>query len=287
MNFDRIILLPYISKIQLSFSLIGIFFYLSIAFLFFFYYNSICFLREEIFSFILLNSVFSLIELFIDDANYRILFTYSTQVILFSLLLLHINKCFTQKKIVENIEDLELKNKIYVILIFMLIFFPFDFYFNLQVIEKCALDIVKVVLTVFLYFFIFKRIKLIQQRLKEQQIKSKNAVNYAMDSKENYYLKMTKTINTMYQVGFLFFTIYLSVKIYLLYNYNEVIEFIAKFGDYFGIACLMLAELLFFFCSNKIELEKGIRKGRFNNKIKKFVIIKIFNQEDIDDIINF
>lgn len=287
MNFDRIYLLPKISKIQISFSLIGILFYFSIIILFFFYYNSICFIKEEIFSFILLKSVFSLIELFIENDNFRTIFIYISEIILFYLLLIHINKCFTQKKIIEDIKDLEINDKTYILLIFMLSIFPFEYYFKLQIAESCAQNVIKIILIAFLYNYINKRIKLMIERLTEQKIKSKIDINYMPGSKENYYLKMIRTINSMYLAGIILFIIFFSIKIYLLFNYNEIVEYFGNFADYTGLAFIILAELLFFFCSNKLELEKGIRKDKINNNIRKFVVIKIFNQDDLDENINF
>ena len=286
MNLDRIYLLPYISKIQISFSLVGIFFYLFIIIIFFLYSNCIFFIKEEIFSFIFLKSLCSLIELFIDDEIYRIFFIYISQTILFVLLLLHINKCLTQKKIIEDTKDLELNDKLYIILIYLLSFFPFESFFSLQVQEMFFQNAVKIVAGIILYRHINKKINILTDRLKQQQIKAKNDVNHFMGYKENYYLKMISTINSMYLTGLFLFIIYISINIYLLYNFNEIIKFVGKFFDFGAFAFIILAQLLFFFCSNKIELEIIFKKGKLNSGFKKFVImnvIKIFNQEDTDE----
>ena len=287
MNLDRIFLLPNISKIQLSFSLIGILFYFSIIILFLFYYNCIILIKEEIFSFIFITSVLSLIEIFIDNETFRSLFIYITQIIAFSLLLAYLNKCLTQKIIVEDIKDLEINDKIYILLIFMLCSFPFQSFLDLQIFERYVQYILKMVLAALLYYLIYKRMKLIIERLNEQKLESKNENNYLMGSKENYYVKMIKTINMMYLIGFILLIFFMGIKIYMLHIYTEYIEYFGKTVYYSGFSSIILAELLLFFCINKLELENGIRKGKINSSIKKFVIVKIFNQDDNDENINF
>mgnify|MGYP006873154706 CR=1 FL=1 len=278
MNLDRIFLLPNISKIQLSFSLIGILFYFSIIILFLFYYNCIILIKEEI---------LSLIEIFIDNETFRSLFIYITQIIAFSLLLAYLNKCLTQKIIVEDIKDLEINDKIYILLIFMLCSFPFQSFLDLQIFERYVQYILKMVLAALLYYLIYKRMKLIIERLNEQKLESKNENNYLMGSKENYYVKMIKTINMMYLIGFILLIFFMGIKIYMLHIYTEYIEYFGKTVYYCGFSSIILAELLLFFCINKLELENGIRKGKINSSIKKFVIVKIFNQDDNDENVNF
>ena len=287
MNLDRIFLLPNISKIQLSFSLIGILFYFSIIILFLFYYNCIILIKEEIFSFIFITSVLSLIEIFIDNETFRSLFIYITQIIAFSLLLVYLNKCLTQKIIVEDTKDLEINDKIYILLIFMLCSFPFQSFLDLQIFERYVQYILKMVLAALLYYLIYKRMKLIIERLNEQKLESKKENNYLMGSKENYYVKMIKTINMMYLIGFILLILFMGIKIYMLHIYTEYIEYFGKTVYYSGFSSIILAELLLFFCINKLELENGIRKGKINSSIKKFVIVKIFNQDDNDENINF
>ena len=283
MDLGRIYVLPNIIKMQINFSLVGIFFYFTNIILFLFYYNCIVFIKEEIFSFIFLKSITFLIELFIDDHISRYLFKYWSQVIVFSLLLLHINKCLTQKKIIENIKDLEISDKIYIMLIYMLSFFPYEFMFELQFFERVLQLVIKIVLAIYFYSYVDKKIKIMLDRLREQQIKSKNEINYLMGCKENYYLKMLRTINSMYLTALILYICTMLIYISLLYNLNEFVKIVGKFCFFGAFAIIILAQLLFFFCSNKIELEKAFRKGKLNSGIKKFMIIKIFNQGDLDE----
>ena len=289
MNFDRIYILPQINKIQFSFSLIGIFFYISLIILFFFYYNCLFFIKEGIFSFILIKSLVSFIEVFIESDIFRTIFLYISQVILFFLLLIHLNKCLIQRKIVEDIKDLEINDKKYILLIYIICFFPFELCFDFQLIENLCHIILKIILCVLLYGQIDKRIKLMMEKLNEKQIKAKGDLNYVLGQRENYYLKMLKTIDSMILFGFILFILYYSLNICLISNNNEFIKFISELANDAAIASICLSQLLFFFCSNKIELERGLRKSRLNGKLKKFVIIKIFNQgnqEDVDENYN-
>ena len=283
MDLGRIYVLPNIIKIQINFSLVGIFFYLTNIILFLFYYNCIVFIKEEIFSFIFLKSITFLIELFIDDHVSRYLFKYFSQVIVFSFLLFHINKCLTQKKIIEDIKGLEINDKIYIMLIYMLSFFPYEFMFEFQFFERVLQLVIKMVLAIYFYSYVDKKIKIMLDRLREQQIKSKNEINYLMGCKENYYLKMLRTINSMYLTALILYICTMLIYISLLYNLNEFVKIVGKFCFFGAFAIIILAQLLFFFCSNKIELEKAFRKGKLNSGIKKFMIIKIFNQVDLDE----
>ena len=106
------------SKIQLHFSLVGIFFYFSIVFIFLYYLDNSSFIKDEIFSFIFIKSLSSLIGLFITDEIYKAIFSYISQVISFGLILSHINKSITQKIIVDNIKGLRINDKIYIVLIY-------------------------------------------------------------------------------------------------------------------------------------------------------------------------
>jgi hypothetical protein len=202
-------------------------------------------------------------------------------------LLVYLNKCLTQKIIVEDTKDLEINDKIYILLIFMLCSFPFQSFLDLQIFERYVQYILKMVLAALLYYLIYKRMKLIIERLNEQKLESKNENNYLMGSKENYYVKMIKTINMMYLIGFILLIFFMGIKIYMLHIYTEYIEYFGKTVYYCGFSSIILAELLLFFCINKLELENGIRKGKINSSIKKFVIVKIFNQDDNDENINF
>ena len=200
-------------------------------------------------------------------------------MISFILILIHINKCITQKKIVDNIKDLKIMDKAYIIFIYMLCFFPVESFIQLQIYEILFINITRVILTILLYYHINKKIRLLLERLKQQKMKSKNDVDNLIGNKEIYYIKMIKTINSMYFKAFILFILYIIANAYLIYSSNEIINFFTKFFYFFSIIFIILAELLFFFCSNRIELEKGFRNEKFKNNLNKF---KIINQEDSD-----
>ena len=50
---------------------------------------------------------------------------------------------------------------------------------------------------------------------------------------------------------------------------------------------ISLAQLLFFYCSNKIELEQSLKRNKVNDTFKKFVRVKIFNIDDADENSSF
>jgi len=289
MNFDRIYILPITSKLHFSLSFIGIFFYLSIMILFSFYYNCLFLIKEEIFSYILLKSLFSLIESAIESDEIRMVFVFITQIILFSLLLFHLDRCFTQKKIVEDITDLEIKEKNYIILIYILCLIPFDSYFTILTSEMIAQNIIKAALIIMFYKSIEKKIKIMIDRLNQQQAKSTkvNKNSDILENNENYYIEMLQSINSMYSAGAVLFVFCFLINIYTSYYQNELIQYFSEMVKDSALFFISLAQLLFFYCSNKIELEQSLKKNKINDAFKKFVKIKIFNQDDADENSSF
>jgi hypothetical protein len=289
MNFDRIYILPITSKLHFSLSFIGIFFYLSIMILFSFYYNCLFLIKEEIFSYILLKSLFSLIESAIESDEIRMVFVFITQIILFSLLLFHLDRCFTQKKIVEDTTDLEIKEKNYIILIYILCLIPFDSYFTILTSEMIAQNIIKAALIIMFYKSIEKKIKIMIDRLNQQQAKSTkvNKNSDILENNENYYIEMLQSINSMYSAGAVLFVFCFLINIYTSYYQNELIQYFSEMVKDSALFFISLAQLLFFYCSNKIELEQSLKKNKINDAFKKFVKIKIFNQDDADENSSF
>ena len=289
MNFDRIYILPITSKLHFSLAFIGIFFYLSIIILFSFYYNCLFLIKEEIFSYILLKSLFSLIESAIESDEIRMVFVFITQIILFSLLLFHLDRCFTQKKIVEDITDLEIKEKNYIILIYILCLIPFDSYFTILTSEMIAQNIIKAALIIMFYKSIEKKIKIMIDRLNQQQAKSTkvNKNSDILENNENYYIEMLQSINSMYSAGAVLFVFCFLINIYTSYYQNELIQYFSEMVKDSALFFISLAQLLFFYCSNKIELEQSLKKNKINDAFKKFVKIKIFNQDDADENSSF
>ena len=289
MNFDRIYILPITSKLHFSLSFIGIFFYLSIMILFSFYYNCLFLIKEEIFSYILLKSLFSLIESAIESDEIRMVFVFITQIILFSLLLFHLDRCFTQKKIVEDTTDLEIKEKNYIILIYILCLIPFDSYFTILTSEMIAQNIIKAALIIMFYKSIEKKIKIMIDRLNQQQAKSTkvNKNSDILENNESYYIEMLQSINSMYSAGAVLFVFCFLINIYTSYYQNELIQYFSDMVKDSALFFISLAQLLFFYCSNKIELEQSLKKNKINDAFKKFVKIKIFNQDDADENSSF
>ena len=289
MNFDRIYILPITSKLHFSLSFIGIFFYLSIMILFSFYYNCLFLIKEEIFSYILLKSLFSLIESAIESDEYRMVFVFITQIILFTLLLFHLDRCFTQKKIVEDTTDLEIKEKNYIILIYILCLIPFDSYFTLLTSEMIVHNLIKAALIIMFYKNIEKKIKIMIDRLNQQHAKSTkvNKNSEILENNENYYIEMLQSINSMYSAGAVLFVFCFLINIYTSYYQNELIQYFSEMVKDSALFFISLAQLLFFYCSNKIELEQSLKKNKINDAFKKFVKIKIFNQDDADENSSF
>ena len=230
-----------------------------------------------------------MIESAIESDEIRMVFVFITQIILFSLLLFHLDRCFTQKKIVEDITDLEIKEKNYIILIYILCLIPFDSYFTILTSEMIAQNIIKAALIIMFYKSIEKKIKIMIDRLNQQQAKSTkvNKNSDILENNENYYIEMLQSINSMYSAGAVLFVFCFLINIYTSYYQNELIQYFSDMVKDSALFFISLAQLLFFYCSNKIELEQSLKKNKINDAFKKFVKIKIFNQDDADENSSF
>ena len=148
-------------------------------------------------------------------------------------------------------------------------------------------NIIKIALIFMMYKHIDKNIKLMIGRLNQQQIKLKTEHNNNFENNENYYIEMLKSINSMHCAGAVLFIFCFSLKIYNSYYRNDITDGFSHMVRDSAIFFICLAQLLFFYCSNKIEIENSFKRNKFNETIKKLRIIKIFNQDDADESTNF
>ena len=266
--------------IQFFFSILGILFYFALIFLFKFYYNCLIFITEKIFTFILLNSLTSLITLFIEIPLKKYLFVYISGTIQFYLVISFINKCLTSDKFSKDSKNFEINYQIYIVLIYMICSFPFTKIFVTFEKNLFEQNAVKMILTVLLYEHIREKLYNILDYLDEKKLNTNEKDVYLPYMKAHYYHKIIKTINSIFFISFILFIILLIIKILdNLINYKLTFQYSSLFVNLLAIYFLIIGCILFFYPLNKSQLEKH-KKGDKKESIddlnsQKFRVIDV------------
>ena len=269
------------------FSIIGVFFYISLILLFGFYYKCLIFIKENIFTFILVNSLTPLISLFINNPIYKNVFSFLSQTIQFSLILYFIDKCFTSPNLSKDKKDFEISYKIYIILIFMISSFPF--YNYLELFEKTIFDqnVIRMVPIILLYEQIREKFQILFDYLNEKKVKPNDSdmpheIVY-------YYYNIFKIISKMFYTSFFLFFLYLGLKLFgkHAFNFKTTFEYICLFINLFAIYSLVVGCILLFYSINRNKLErpeKNLKRKDALEDLETFRVIEIdCSQEDIDE----
>ena len=110
---------PIYFYIHLFFVFLGAILYICLVVLFKIYYKISSFIKLEIFTFIILNSFKSFLEITLSPSITKEFILYVIGIIEFYLILSYLNKCFTTKKISQNNSSYEIQYFCYIIIIFI------------------------------------------------------------------------------------------------------------------------------------------------------------------------
>ena len=267
-------------QIIFSFSIIGIVFYLLIIFLLFYYYKCPLFIKEEIFFYIIINSISSLLILYIEDELYRYISPYCTKIVLFYLFIIYVDKYLSKTEISKNLKSVEIEDKLYIILIFSLASFPFDYFLNFNIYEIFAHYSIKIILAIFLYKSLKNKYELLINYI--QYLKDDKNLNLYSKQKFDYYINAIITIRNIYQKGCLFYILYLIIHYLLFFRYFEFIRLLSLAAYSIFNICIIIGCLLLFYTFNKTKLEKKLKFVK--KKEKSNVIVNIYNREDIEEL---
>jgi len=267
-------------QIIFSFSIIGIIFYLLTIFLLFYYYKCPFFIKEEIFTFIFINSISSILILYIEDEMFRYLSPYASKIVLFCLFLIYVDKYLSKTEISKNLKNIEINDKLYIILIYVLSSFPFDYFLHFNIYEMFIQFSIKIILSIALYKKLKAKFELLINNLQNLKIKDNRNLNLYSIEKIDYYINAISTVKNIYSKGCFFFVGYLSLYLMLLYRYYEFLRLLILAVYSIFNACIIIGSLLFFYTFNKTELEKKLK--RVQKREKNSIIIKIYNREDIE-----
>jgi len=132
-------------------------------------------------------------------------------------------------------------------------------------------NLIKVALIILFYKHIEKKIKIMIDRLYQQHANTTevNKNSEILENIENYYAEMLKSINSMHSAGAVLFVFCFSINIYTSYYQNEIMKYFSYMVRDSALFFISLAQLLFFYCSNKIELEQSLKRNKVNDTFKK------------------
>ena len=277
---------PKFSIMQLFFGILGIFFYISLIFLFSCYYRCLSFIKEKIFTFILLNSLTLSISIFIESATKKFIFVYISNTIQFTLILCFLDNCFRSHFLSKDVNDLEINYKLYIILIFMLCSLPLSKY--LSVSDKNIFDqnTIKLILSILFYEQIREKIQNLIDYLKEKKINASDSdIPYNI---AYYYYKSFLMINSIFYASFIFFIIYFILIILDNFvNYKITIQYVSFFMNLLGIYLLIIGCILFFYSSNRNKIEKHRKENKKidnSEESQSFRVIDVnVTPEDVDE----
>ena len=274
--------------IHLFFAFIGIIIYITAILIFSFYVKYCALIKGEVFTFIILNSFKSFLEIILSSSLTKDMIIYAIGVIEFYLILAYINKSFTSKKISKNNPNFELNYLYYIVLIFVASSFPYEKIFNLSGKYIFTSNTVNIILSILLFRYINIKMHLILELLKEKKMTNSVIPDlYLPYMKANYYYTNFIIINFIFYICLFSTLIYYCIKIADIFlEWKNISRYILLFCEEITYNCIKLSCLIFFYTFNKNKLVKGGKnKGKKeeysqNSNISNFSVIDVDIQQD-------
>ncbi len=275
--------------IHLFFIFIGFIIYIIAFLLFQFYYNYSSLLKSNIFSFIILNSFKSFLEITLSSSLKKEIVIYCIGTLEFYLILSYINKCFTTRKISEDSSNFHIENFFKIILNFAACSFPYKRVFNLSSKFVFLQNTLSIVLTIILFRFINSKLNLILEYLNERKmIDSSIPEIYLPYVKENYYYANFSIINNIFYICLISVICYYGIKnVELFDDWNTMYKYILLFVEESIYISVISAGLIFFYTLNRTKLQRGRgrkpipkEEGVEETNLAKFSVVDIEIQQD-------
>ena len=269
--------------IHLFFVFIGMITYLMFLFLLCIYIKDISLLKNELFSFIILNSLKSFLEIILSSSFIKEIIIYIFEIIEFYLILSFINNSLCSKKISSNSSNYELEYLYYIIFIYSLFFFPYDKTFNLKGKMIFTHNTIKISLIVLLFRYIQMKMEILLDYLKEKKmiVTSRPTDIYMPYKKAQYYYTNFTLINILYYIALVLSISYYVLKILILFivKWNKIIKYLMLILEESLYCTLIVSCLLFFYTLNRSKFRKR-RKKKDKVKIEN---LQKFTESDIDN----
>lgn len=279
---------PIYFYIHLFFVFLGAILYICLVVLFKIYYKISSFIKLEIFTFIILNSFKSFLEITLSPSITKEFILYVIGIIEFYLILSYLNKCFTTKKISQNNSSYEIQYFCYIIIIFIFSTFPYEKIFKISEKYIFSCNTINIILAILLFRYINIKMQSLLEYLKEKKMTNSTIPDiYLPYMKAHYYYTNFRIINIIFYLCLIFAISYYAIKnVELFLEWQIVSKYLLLFTEE-SIYCSMIAAgLIFFYSFNKNKLLKGgkMRKKEDNTEeaanLTKFSVIDVDIQQD-------
>ena len=267
--------------IHIFVSTAGFIFYLIVFILFNFYFKCPSLIKKEIFTFIFLYSIKTIVEILLSSILSQFI-CYIIDIISFYLIITYINKCLVSKKLSENSISFQLVHKNYMCLIFIICSFTLVKIFNLS--QK--FNLVENIINIVGAFIIFKYIRGKYQHLLEY-LKEKKMTNtkipdiYLPYMKAHFYYISFNNAYFIFYNSFVIIIFYFSLNIIYFIFKTKYLFFVAIICEKCAYICLIIGCLLLFYSLYKKLL--GIGKNDENDEegnISNFTVIDVDIQQE-------
>ena len=201
--------------IQLFFIFVGIVLYVIAIVFFLAIYQKVSLIKQEIFSFIIINVIKSFLDISLSSSIKKELIKYFLEIIEFCLIVIYINKCLTSQKISENSQKYDLEYKYYIVVIIIFITFPYEKVINLSGKYIFSLNMIKIILSFLFYIYINGNMELLLDYLKQKNISNRNGQELNLHNlEEYYYYKQFNIVKAIFSLTLGFTVISNAIKIF-------------------------------------------------------------------------
>ena len=277
--------------IQSFYSLSGLIFYLISFILFNFYYKCPSLIKKEIFTFIFLTSLKTIIEIIIPFSLANYLISYFIGIISFYLILVYLDKCLTSKKISIDSFIFELSNKVYLFLIFLVCSFPAVKIWKLSENYIITENIINIIVAILFFIYINSKFKLLLDYLNEKQVtNSKIPDIYLPYMKAYYYYNSFKCAKTIFFLSLILIICFFSLNISNIFLKKQYLCLLALISEKISLFCLILGNLVLFYSLYKklLGIGKNEEIDEEGRNISNFTVIDVdIQQDDKEELSNF
>ena len=269
--------------VDFIFSLIGLIFYLISFILFNFYYKCPSLIKLEIFTFIFIYSVKTILIIILPPSMINILINYILKIILFYLIIVFLNKCLSSKKLSQNSINFEIIHKDYLYSIFFVSSFPLTSIFNLTKNYIIVENVLNIFIAIIIYRYIKNKFLILLGYLNEKKATNSKIPDIYLPYMKAYYYYIS--FNLAYKLFFFSFIIilfYYSMNILFLLLNNLYLRCLSILFEKISGFLLILGCLILFYSLYKKFLGIGkneeIEEDGIN--ISNFTVIDVDIQQD-------
>ena len=277
--------------IQSCFSLSGLIFYLISFILFNFCYKCPSLIKKEIFTFIFLTSIKTIIETLFPFSLANYLISYFIGIISFYLIIVYLDKCLTSKKLSIDSFYFELTNKIYLFLIFLICSFPVVNIWKLSKNYIITENIIYIIIAITFYLYINSKFNLLLDYLSEKQITSSKIPDIYLPYMKAYsYYNSFKCAKIIFFFSLILIIFHFCLNISKIFLENKYLCLIALITEKISLFCLILGNLVLFYTLYKklLGIGKNEDVDEEGRNISNFTVIDVdIQQDDKEDLTNF